>query len=127
MSFHGIGAGPGPTKTYKVDMPFPWGKDTEIVLPVQTIVDDLWTAILPKLNALETKLIGDMEEEVAYYSPTAARKVLNEVILPAVDKELEVAFAKVDVVKEDALKAGLAITATVVLAVGLAAWWIKKG
>ena len=29
--------------------------------------------------------------------------------------------------KNDAIKAGLALTGTIVIAVGLAAWWNKKG
>ncbi len=40
MSYHGLGAGPGPTERYYLDMPFPWGQDTEVVLPVRAITAD---------------------------------------------------------------------------------------
>ena len=122
-----MGAGPGPTKTYKVDAPFPWGKDTELVIPVQAMIDDAWAAAYPHVIDLENKLIQDGEDEVNLYAPDAVRKVLNDVVLPAVDKELQVVFAEIDLVKEDALKAGLAIAGTIVVAVSVAAWWIKKG
>ena len=127
MSYHGVGAGPGPVKTYKVDMPFPWGDNTAVTVPVQAMVDDTWAALLPKINALEAQLINDAEGEVNLYAPEAVRKIMNEVVLPDVNKELEEVFAQVDLVKEDALKAGLAITGIIVLAVGFSAWWVKKG
>jgi hypothetical protein len=47
---YALGAGPGPVNTYRVDMPFPWGDDTEIKLPVQALVADAITAArLPEL------------------------------------------------------------------------------
>jgi hypothetical protein len=41
MSYHGLGAGPGPVETYYVDMPFPWGDDTELRLPVYALTQDV--------------------------------------------------------------------------------------
>jgi len=41
MSYHGLGAGPGPTQTYRIDMPLPWGDDTEVTVPMYAIVQDL--------------------------------------------------------------------------------------
>lgn len=127
MSYHGVGAGPGPTKTYKVDMPFPWGKDTEVVVPVQAMVDDTWAALAPHIDALEAKLIQDAEDEAAIYGPEATRKIMNQVVLPSVDKQMQEAFAELDVMKEDAVKALIYVGATMVLAVGFSAWWVKKG
>jgi hypothetical protein len=40
---------------------------------------------------------------------------------------MEVAFAEVGLVKDDAIKGMLALTGMVVLSVGIAAWWVKKG
>ena len=127
MTYRAVGAGPGPVKTYKVDAPFPWGDNTEIKIPVQAMVDDAWNAAYPHLLDLENKLIQDGEDEVNLYAPKAVKQVLTDVVMPAVNNELEVVFAEVDLVKEDALKAGLAIAGIVVIAVGVAAWWIKKG
>lgn len=47
MSYHGLGAGPGPVETYYVDMPFPWGEDTEVRVPVAVLVRDAVRAISP--------------------------------------------------------------------------------
>jgi hypothetical protein len=127
VSYHPVGAGPGPAKTYKVDAPFPWGKDTEIVVPVDAMVADTWASLTPDINALETKLINDMEDEANLYGPKLVKKVMDEVIRPEIAKQMEITFAKVDMVKDDAIKAALGIAGMVVLSVGLAAWWIKKG
>ncbi len=40
MSYHGLGAGPGPTERYYLDMPFPWGDNTAVVIPVQEMTKD---------------------------------------------------------------------------------------
>lgn len=47
----GLGAGPGRTKTYRVDLPFPWGDDTELTLPVQQLSQDFADAAWPTLYA----------------------------------------------------------------------------
>ena len=73
-----LGAGPGPTVTYLVDLPLPWGKDTEVTLPMEQLVADSWAAMEPSANA---------------------------------------AIAKGAVV----------VAASVALAVGLGAWWIRSG
>lgn len=127
MTYRAVGAGPGPVKTYKVDAPFPWGDNTEIKIPVQAMVDDAWAAAYPHILDLENKLIQDGEDEVNLYAPEAVRKVMKDVVMPSVNTELESVFAQVDVMKEDALKAALAIAGILVVAVGVSAWWVKKG
>jgi hypothetical protein len=127
VSYHGVGAGPGPVKTYKVDAPFPWGENTEIKIPVQAMTDDAWAAVYPHILDLETKLIGDMEDEVRYFAPVIINKIIAENVRPELEKQMTVAFAKVDVAKDDAIKAALGVAGMVVLSVGLAAWWVKRG
>ena len=45
MSYHGLGAGPGPTETYYVDMPFPWGENTELKLTL-FVIEPIRTGIV---------------------------------------------------------------------------------
>jgi hypothetical protein len=45
--YRGVGAGPGEVATYQVDLPLPWGANTEVTLPMQALVDDAWTAMEP--------------------------------------------------------------------------------
>lgn len=45
MSYHGIGAGPGPVETYYVDLPFPWGENTALSLPVRQMSKDVIRSI----------------------------------------------------------------------------------
>lgn len=40
-----LGAGPGPVKKYFVDLPFPWGDNTEVTVPVQQIMKDALQAV----------------------------------------------------------------------------------
>lgn len=47
----GLGAGPGPTATYYVDLPLPWGKNTEITLPMEQLMNDAWASMEPNANA----------------------------------------------------------------------------
>jgi hypothetical protein len=126
MSYHGVGAGPGPVKTYRVDAPFPWGKDTELKLPVQAMIDDAWAAAYPHLMDLEGKLIRDMEDEVRYFAPVMADQLIDEKVRPELERQLEIVFAEIDILKEDALKAAVGIAAGLALAVGLGAWWVKR-
>jgi len=44
-----LGAGPGATKTYQVDLPFPWGDNTSVTLPVQQLSYDFADAAWPVL------------------------------------------------------------------------------
>lgn len=127
MTYRAVGAGPGPVEKYKIDAPFPWGDNTEIAVPMQQMVDDAWQAISPKIDALEAKLIQDMEGEMEIYAPVLVKQVMDEVVRPEIAKQMEVAFAEVGLVKDDAIKGMLALTGMVVLSVGIAAWWVKKG
>ena len=127
MTYHPVGAGPGPVEKYKVDAPWPWGDNTEIALPIQELVNDAWAAAEPKINQLEAKLIDDMETELSLYGPRLAKDVMDNVVMPAMHKELEVAFAEIDVMKADVAKTVVASIGALVLAVGIGAWWLKKG
>ncbi len=127
MSYRGVGAGPGPVEKYKVDAPFPWGDDTEITLPIQELVNDAWSAVTPRINELEAQLIEDMENEASLYAPRLVKQVMDSVVTPEMNRQMEVAFAELDMMETDALKALIAVGASMVLAVGLAAWWVKKG
>jgi hypothetical protein len=49
--YHSIGAGPGPTVTYLVDLPLPWGKDTEVTLPIEALVNDAVAVAQPSIDA----------------------------------------------------------------------------
>jgi hypothetical protein len=118
-----MGAGPGPTTTYKVDAPFPWGDNTAIVLPVQAMVDDAWSALQPHIN----EFISDVEGEAGRVAPDLARKVIAETVTPEIQKQMEIAFAKADMLKASAIKAAVGLTVVLVGAVGAAAWWVKKG
>jgi hypothetical protein len=127
LSYHGVGAGPGPVKTYKVDAPFPWGVNTEIKIPVQQMADDSYAAVLPHILELEGRLIADVEDEMARVVPDMVQRVINENVRPELAKQMEIAFAKVDIAKDDAIKAAVGIAAGLALAIGLSAWWVKKG
>ncbi len=50
MSYRAMGAGPGPTITYAVDLPLPWGHDAEVTLPMEALVQDAWTAMEPRMD-----------------------------------------------------------------------------
>jgi len=52
---YGLGAGPGPTVTYQVDLPLPWGADTAVTLPLQQLVDDAWDAGSARMTGAITK------------------------------------------------------------------------
>jgi hypothetical protein len=53
--YYPMGAGPGEVVTYRVDLPLPWGRDTEVTLPIQALVDDAWVAMEPNLTASISK------------------------------------------------------------------------
>jgi hypothetical protein len=127
VSYHGVGAGPGPVKTYKVDAPWPWGENTEIKIPVQQMADDSYAAILPHILELEGMLINDVEGEMARVVPDMVQTVIEKNVRPELAKQMEIAFAKVDIAKDDAIKSATWIAAGVALTIGLSAWWIKRG
>lgn len=49
--YRAVGAGPGKTITYLVDLPQPWGRDTEVTIPVEVLVDDALIAAQPTMDA----------------------------------------------------------------------------
>jgi uncharacterized protein YjeT (DUF2065 family) len=118
-----VGAGPGPTVTYKIDAPFPWGKDTEVTVPVKAMVDDAFAAAAPHI----TQLTVDAEDEIKALVPELVNNVMSTVVMPDAQRELDIAFAKLDLAKEDALRMAIGIGVVVVGAVAAAAWWIKRG
>jgi hypothetical protein len=71
-----MGAGPGKTITYLVDLPLPWGKDTEVTLPIEALVSDATDQAQPAINMA-------------------------------------------------VMRGAVVISAAVVMAVGLGAWWLR--
>lgn len=121
---------------YKVDLPLLG--ETVIKMPVNQlindirvqldrelpgIVDNVWTQAQPKLE----QLVVGIEDDMKYFVPVLVDEVLREQVSPMLEGELGVFLAQTNLIKEDALKALLLLTATTLLGVGLAAWWIKKG
>jgi hypothetical protein len=127
VSYHPVGAGPGPVEKYKVDAPWPWGDNTEIAVPVQQMMNDAWTAIRPRIDELENKLIDDMENELTLYGPKLVKDVMDNVVLPDIKNQMEVAFAELGMLKDDMTKTLIAVGGMLVIAVGVGAWWLKKG
>jgi len=82
----GLGAGPGPVETYLVDMPFPWGDNTAVTLPVQEIADDFTSAILPEASARANQLI---------------ERQWRQMIRPDIQDELD----RIDVIKKELITA----------------------
>lgn len=68
MSYHAalsaLGAGPGPTRTYLVDLPLPWGADTPIKVPLQQIVEDALTEARPAAAIEREKLAAAVKDAV---------------------------------------------------------------
>lgn len=113
MSYHGLGAGPGPVETYRVDLPFPWGADTELKLPIAAITQDAlraaeragtaglvpWDSINRRIEASMPVWIDQLQQEIDPY--------VNEVIGRITRR---VTF----------------VATSLVAASVLAAWWLKK-
>jgi hypothetical protein len=38
-----------------VDLPLPWGRDTEVTLPMDALVQDAWTAMSPRMDVAIAK------------------------------------------------------------------------
>ena len=69
----GLGAGPGEIVTYRVDLPLPWGRDTEVTLPMEAIMNDAWTAVEPNVSAAIARgaVIVSMARAIAPWSGEA--------------------------------------------------------
>lgn len=76
--YRAVGAGPGPTVTYQVDMPWPGGRNSDVTIPIDALMADVWASAEPNVNAAITK-------------------------------------------------GAVAVAASMALAIGLAALWIKRG
>jgi hypothetical protein len=55
-----LGAGPGAVSTYRVDLPLPWGSDTEIRMPMQQMAYDFVNAAWPNLHGRITALVPEL-------------------------------------------------------------------
>jgi len=122
-----MGAGPGPVKTYKMDMPFPWGENTEVTVPVDQMVSDTWAALSPKIDQLESKMIQDMEDEMNLYAPQLVKTIMDQNVRPELNRQAEVAMAEFDIMKMDVVKAVAITGVAIVIAMGAGSWWVKKG
>ncbi len=113
MSYHGLGAGPGPVETYKVDLPFPWGEDTELKLPVYAMVQD---AVRAARTADTASLVpwDSINRRIEASMPVWVDQLESE-LDPYVQKVLDQATVRV-----------LAISTTLVGVAILGAWWLQK-
>lgn len=123
MSYHGIGAGPGPVKTYKVDLPFPWGDDTPISLPLDALVKDAAKSIPMKalIQAAWSEAMPLAQQELpillsTYLEPKfgQAEYIVNQAL-----KDVEDTANKA--VRHVYIAAGLIVTG-----VAVALWWSKR-
>ena len=123
MSYHSLGAGPGPVRTYKVDLPVPWGDDTEIKIPLDAMVKDAAKAI--PVASLVQSAWGE------------ARPLLQGEAGLLITTYLEPKFAQAEYIVNQALKDVETQTASavkhvyvaagiIVVGVGLAFWWSKR-
>ncbi len=123
MSYHGIGAGPGPIKTYKVDLPFPWGADTEVKLPLDAIVKDAAKSI--PMQAL-------IQAAWAEASPLAQQELpllMNTYLEPKFNQAeyiVNQALKDVDATASRAIKHVYIAAGLIVTGVAVALWWQKK-
>jgi len=123
VSYRAIGVGPGPGTIYRFDLPFPWGDNTPVAIPIDQMVQDAWVTAKPLVDGL----INDIEMEAERIAPDIARKVIVEAVQPAMEAELTAAIAQAEVLRDEALKALLAASGMIVIAVGLAAYWVRRG
>lgn len=70
-----LAAGPGPVITYKVDMPFPWGDDTEVTLPVKAMIDDAANEATQHLPEIEDYLVTRLRAWLPTVGPEAIKSV----------------------------------------------------
>lgn len=113
MTYHGVGAGPGPVETYRVDMPFPWGADTEIKLPVEALVQDAVRAV-QKADVANIVPWDSLNQRVTASIPVWAQQLEQE-IDPYVNEVISRLTWRVT-----------AIATSLVGVSVLAAWWLKK-
>jgi hypothetical protein len=96
MSYHGIGAGPGPVELYRVDMPFPWGDNTELKLPVHAIVQDALDSIT-EADAAQLVPWDSINRRVQASMPVWINQALAEA-QPAIDENVNKALLKFAVI-----------------------------
>jgi hypothetical protein len=126
--FQGLG------ETYPVRLPVVG--QTTLEVPVSDMTNDALEAataslpqylptyyqqLLPYINEQKGLLMRDVE----YLAPIVVDKVLDEEVLPEVERLKEYALAHVENIRDQAILALLAMTGTIVIAVGTAAWWIN--
>lgn len=70
-----LAARPAPTRTYRVDAPFPWGDDTEITLPVQAMITDAANEATQHLPEIEDYLVTRLRAWLPTIGPEAIRSL----------------------------------------------------
>lgn len=125
---------------YEMDLPI-FGKQT-FRLPIPAMTNDAmnqvqarlpqvldatlpvaYEKVLPYVNSLKADLVRDIE----FLGPRLAQDLMDDVVLPELELQKENIVAQANVLKDEALITAVAVGGMVVIAVGAAAWWIKKG
>lgn len=119
-----LGAGPGPTRKYLVDLPFPWGDNTAVTIPMKQLVTDAVQEV--PLDALAVQFV-----EAGW--PTLKHKVSEdapELIAQALEPKLGEAKYFVNQIMGEADKIAKRTVIHAYIAAGLAvvgiAWAIRR-
>jgi len=113
VTYHPLGAGPGPVEEYSVDMPFPWGDNTKIRVPVYAMVNDSLRAMNQTVIASKIpwdSILRRMEVSIPMWVDQAA-----ENMQPHVDAWIDKATNRV------ALAGGV-----MVLGMAATAWYVRR-
>lgn len=119
----GLGAGPGPVRTYKVDLPFPWGDDTAIKLPLDAMVKDAVAAI-----PMKTLVAAAMAEAVPLVNEQVPQLIATYIDpkLGQAEYIINQTLKDVETTADKAVKHIYIAAALIVAGVGVAAWWSKR-
>jgi hypothetical protein len=115
---------------YSFDLPLVG--ETEFGLPIPAITNDaintvkqqmpeLYRSMQPYIEDVKASAFADLE----YFVPELVGDVIDAEIMPIVEREKENIQARAEMLVGDTLKVAFVMTATVVAAVGIAAWWVK--
>lgn len=121
--------------TYKFNLPVIG--EREVAVPVNQIVNDIWLhvqSILPEIvdksweeaQPKINQLVAGVERDLEYFVPELVDEVMQEQILPELERQLTIVFAKVDVMKDQAIQSAWGIGLLLTAAVGTAAWWVRS-
>jgi hypothetical protein len=121
-------------ESYDVRLPVV-GKTT-LEIPVSEIVNDAmesathwlpnylpqyYESALPYINAQKAAVMRDIEQ----WAPDLLDQLLETEVLPEANELLDVLVAHAENLRDTAVLALLAMTGTVVIAIGTSAWWIN--